>query len=810
MSLKQLLLPSLVSTGLALAFALPQTTTVPTVVQLPGTQPNESSPIDSPSQCLSCHAGYDPHNEPGLGWYGSMMAHSARDPLFWAALAVAENGFPGSGDLCIRCHVPTGWLDGRSTPTDGSALTAADAEGVSCSLCHQMVDPSGNEHAGFQTAPFEAHDGMVVTTGWYGSGEMVIGTNVTTKYGPYDTTPAPHSTTGSNFHRDANMCTTCHDVSNPVTGDLAPNNGAHTPLPPGTFDGTPGGVVDNKAAFNHAPYAFGVVERTGSEHAASALSTLPVNQYGSLPAELQAGALKNAYDAAIASTPDGNYVDGDLRTFSCQSCHMPPVQAKGSSLGFAPLRDDLPRHHLNGANTWAPEAIQWMDDQGTLMMGGGLVPEIRQAMDDGVLRSREMLRSSANLEVAGNTLKVYNLTGHKLPTGYPEGRRMWLEATWLDGEGNVLRVDGEYGSKAVTYQGQPLTVETILDLDDPHLRRWDAHLGITQDWAAKLVTLGSDPNLALKYDSATGAVLNTLGDLANMPAGSELESFHFVLNNKVLSDTRIPPYGMDRDEAFERNCQPIPDTQYGAPASGEVYDHFDEVALSPPAGAASAQLRILYQTTSWEYVQFLALADPQQSAFLGNPGQDLLDAWLATGMSAPEEIDAITWTATPGDCDNDGQPDSAQIAANPAADLDLNGELDVCQWLSADVAQISVGAGGTQSLALHAGTGHGGDLYLVLGTASGTAPGTPSGGVVVPLNLDSYLLYTLTGPNQGPLVSTFGLLDAAGGGSAAIAIPAGTGSNLAGALFNHAFVTIDPATLAVSGASNPVSLTLTF
>ena len=47
------------------------------------------------------------------------------------------------------------------------------------------------------------------------------------------------------------------------TGDLAPGNGAQLPLQ-GGFSGLPGGPVDGKAAFNHAPYAYGVGERTYS------------------------------------------------------------------------------------------------------------------------------------------------------------------------------------------------------------------------------------------------------------------------------------------------------------------------------------------------------------------------------------------------------------------------------------------------------------------------------------------------------------------------------------------------------------------
>ena len=43
-----------------------------------------------------------------------MMAQSGRDPLMWAALAVANQDAPNSGETCLRCHLPKGWLEGRS------------------------------------------------------------------------------------------------------------------------------------------------------------------------------------------------------------------------------------------------------------------------------------------------------------------------------------------------------------------------------------------------------------------------------------------------------------------------------------------------------------------------------------------------------------------------------------------------------------------------------------------------------------------------------------------------------------------------
>ncbi len=56
-----------------------------------------------------------------------MMADVARDPLFLANLAIASQDAANSGDLCLRCHLPRGWMAGRSVPTDGSCTESAIA-----------------------------------------------------------------------------------------------------------------------------------------------------------------------------------------------------------------------------------------------------------------------------------------------------------------------------------------------------------------------------------------------------------------------------------------------------------------------------------------------------------------------------------------------------------------------------------------------------------------------------------------------------------------------------------------------------------
>jgi hypothetical protein len=125
-----------------------------------------------------------------------------------------------------------------------------------------------------------------------------------------------------------------------------------------------------------------------------------------------------------------------------------------------------------------------------------------------------------------------------------------------------------------------------------------------------------------------------------------------------------------------------------------------------------------------------------------------------------------------------------------AADLDLNGIADPAQGLFGDKTALSLSAGGTLAFALQAGVGEAGKLYLMLGSASGTLPGLPIDGLVLPLNFDAYFLYTLTTPNAPPLAGSAGFLNGLGKGAAAFTIPAGTSPSLAGAVIHHAFAAV--------------------
>jgi hypothetical protein len=626
--------------------------TAPTDIQMPGTQPGEVGNLESPNKCDNCHGGYNTAVEPAFTWRGSMMANAGRDPIFWATLAIAEQDFDGVGDLCIRCHSTAGWLAGRSTPTDGSGLAAGDADGVECDFCHKLTNPDNSEHLGTQFDVFIANDGHNTepgSEGYYGSGMASLWSG-TEKLGPYDDAGARHQFSKSSFHRSVDFCGTCHDVSNPVVGDLAPNHGIQATADAIAFSGILGGPVADKAAFNNMPYEYGIVERTFSEYKSGDWPQTLVSSYPSLPAELQAGAPKAGYDSAIVAGTGGNYADGEPRYYSCQTCHMRPVNGQGCNKKGVAARTDLALHDMTGGNYWMPDAIRYLDQLGKLRLGGGMTADQLGAMDDGKLRAIKQLNEAAVLlwdDPDPDTLRIVNLAGHKLITGYPEGRRMWLHVTWYDADVNVVREDGEYGSILVELDGVPTYVDSIVDSSHSYTTVYEAHYGMTQEWAVALLSLGYDPALPLSFDRSSGDVDTTLAELAAAPAGTAQETFHFALNNIVIKDNRIPPFGMRYDDARVRNALPVPASQYGAPGAGGTYDHFDRIALEPPAEAEYAEIELLYQPTSWEYIQFLYLANNRSNPFLADEGLNMLEAWQSTGMAAPHVMAATTWGNAP-------------------------------------------------------------------------------------------------------------------------------------------------------------------
>jgi len=343
----------------------------------PGSQPFEAGILNPPEACVVCHGGYDPNVEPYSNWHGSMMAQASIDPLFKANMVIANQDAPDSGDLCLRCHLPRGWLRGRSVPTDGSQMLSTDASGVSCDFCHRLIDPI---YEPLQSPP-EDQDILAALTFpavTFGNGMATIDPTGARR-GPFIDATSGHPILVSPFHREAALCGTCHDVSNPA--------------------------FEKDALGNYVPNAFDAPATDFSAH-----TLLPVERTYS------------EWFYSAYNSPGGIYAPqfGGNKAFvsTCQDCHMRDVTGQGCNFGTPPTRDDLPLHDMTGGSTWLPSLLSTLHP--------GQVDEV--AIAAGIDRARYMLQNAADLEaeLLGNKLKVTvtNNTGHKLPTGYPEGRRI--------------------------------------------------------------------------------------------------------------------------------------------------------------------------------------------------------------------------------------------------------------------------------------------------------------------------------------------------------------------------------------------------
>jgi len=154
----------------------------------------------------------------GFDWRATMMANSARVPYWHAAVRREVVDHPQSQaeieDKCSTCHMPMARFDAAAAGGQGQVFAnlapAAPrhpfaADGVSCTVCHQIAAENLGEHASF--------DGGFVIAPAAGAGPVA--------FGPHDVdagrqalmrsaaafTPTP----GTHIQR-SELCATCHTL----------------------------------------------------------------------------------------------------------------------------------------------------------------------------------------------------------------------------------------------------------------------------------------------------------------------------------------------------------------------------------------------------------------------------------------------------------------------------------------------------------------------------------------------------------------------------------------------------------------------
>lgn len=191
--------------------------------------------------CIACHsqvrtsAGEDIST--GFEWRASIMANSSRDPYWQASIRREAMDHPGLVDVledkCTTCHMPMQRFQARFDGSQGRAfryltairtgaamiepngnlhrakepLAAFAADGVSCTLCHQILPnnlgrPSGLD-GGFEIDTAHKEEQRTI-------------------FGPFDTPDAGrvrlmHSATGfaqqrGDHVKQAELCATCHTL----------------------------------------------------------------------------------------------------------------------------------------------------------------------------------------------------------------------------------------------------------------------------------------------------------------------------------------------------------------------------------------------------------------------------------------------------------------------------------------------------------------------------------------------------------------------------------------------------------------------
>ncbi len=578
-------------------------------------QPGLNFGLSGPAECHSCHAGYfgdpnydnDKHFMPYTTWAGSMKAQATRDPLFWAALDVANNDVPGVGDFCLKCHTPQGWFKGNVVKPASAGLPLVDgADGCELQGNHTAINSATNDYSGV-TCHF-CHridqygpngEPQIIENGnvWMDDDECLPGQGPCRK-GPYKYEAGspvgqpPHEWSYSSFIQSAEFCGSCHDVSSPE--------------------------IDNNGVLSYAQLFWNnetltetslpmPIERTYTEWKLSLFADLifrdgsEMADYGQIPV----------------------LTEGQ----TCQGCHMPQStdMASRACVFNAPgdRENNMRTHQFAGGNTWVPQVIKAIYGDQLEVVDQG----IKEMLDLTTTYATNMLQlNSAAIDVElvsndGNNLvvdvRVTNLTGHKLPTGYPEGRRMWLNVVATDDLAVDLFESGAY---------DPVTA-----------------------------VLTEDPQIKI-YESLQGQ-WNELNDTCEIEDSSNQKMFHFVLNDCIYKDNRIPPLGFRGGDDI--TLKPVGQNYPTDPQSSEYLVNYDTTRYTIPISGAQLPITVFatlkYQTASKEYIDFLdaeatANSTPSENLMCDrnwsvgpqdqSRGAFMKQLWEDYGKSAP--VDMVT------------------------------------------------------------------------------------------------------------------------------------------------------------------------
>jgi hypothetical protein len=565
-----------------------------------------------------------------------------------------EELLPVAADLCLRCHFTTDWLEGRSEPPTSHSPY----------LIGQFWGSKFREYPGWPgepellpvdgDQPLDSEAGMEGIQCMYCHRQddnykrtsLYDGTTISNGIGGYFLMQDDPIFSNflirptDNFQRDPFLCGTCHDVTNPIIKEqnTALTTGQNNPVPPTT-----------ETDYKHP------IERTFTEWYWS--------DHG----------------------PGGGAGGGH-----CERCHLPMV--------------------FQGAQTWMIEGLDvlWGEVDGKWLDYYYSSPAITRsrtaAYDAAAQRSRDLMASTSDAAdvditeaskdengLATVTVRITNEAGHKLPTGFAEGRQMWIHISAVDSAGNPVFESG-YRKDFHGVQGLARYEEKVygspVTLIDP-IKVYE-HVSLAKNYDPFTLpdTNGCTDWNILDYstgDPETGVTWQPDCSVSHLD-----KEFHFVLLNYVEKDNRIPPRGWipeayAADGAFVVD-HAMPDYDRYIDENGDPIN-YDETTytfdVSGAAGDVDVTVEVLYQTFNEHFMEFLDNVDTETMEYAGgrarnapctdrNPrdgstaycdaqtwGDILYDIWSGANYGQPVQVGNVASdTIRDGTCIPTGIPES--------------------------------------------------------------------------------------------------------------------------------------------------------